>query len=309
MRKTVSGIMVTLLLMSMLTLAFEVGAAVDRYDPSFQTFSEPPATEWSKTYGGTNDEWAYSVVQSNDGGYAVAGYTLSYGAGGCDMWLVKTDATGNMQWSRAYGGTNDERAYSVVRTVDGGYALAGQTYSYGAGGSDFWLVKTDSNGNMQWSRTYGGTGPDYVRSVVQTVDGGYALAGSTLSFGLGAADIYLVKTDSSGNMQWNKRYGGDYWDRAYSVVQTGDGGYALAGYTESYGAGSDDFWLVKTDSSGNMQWSKTYGGTNGDSAYSLVQTGDGGYALAGQTYSYGTGNGDAWLVKTDASGNMQWSQT
>jgi hypothetical protein len=254
------------------------------------------ALAWNKTYGGTNDEGAYPLVQTVDGGYALAGFTRSYGAGGWDVWLVKTDSSGNMQWSKTYGGTGDEGAYSMVQTTDGGYALAGSTNSYGAGSNDFWLVKTDGAGNPQWTKTYGETGDDYAYSIVQTSDGGYALAGC------GFAN--LVKTDSSGNMQWNKKYTGN----AYSLVQTVDGGYALAGFTHPY-ASFDDFWLVKTDSLGNTQWSKTYGGTNIDEAYCLVQTSDGGYALAGYTYYSEDTQEDFWLVKTDSSGNMQWNKT
>jgi hypothetical protein len=266
-------------------------------------------TQWSRTYGGAGGDVAHSVVQTGDGGYALAGATDSYGAGNVDFWLVKTDGAGNTQWSKTYGGTNGDVAWSVVQTGDGGYALAGYTYSYGAGNYDFWLVKTDSAGTLQWSRTYGGTSDDVAWSVVQTGDGGYALAGYTYSYGAGSADFWLVKTDGAGNTQWSKTYGGTSYDRAYSVVQTDDGGYALAGDTYSYGAGSWDFWLVKTDGAGNVQWSRTYGGAWGDGALSVVQTGDGGYALAGYTDSYGAGNVDFWLVKTDGAGNVQWSRT
>jgi hypothetical protein len=160
--------------------------------------------------------------------------------------------TGQQVWNRTYGGTKDDEAYSLVQTGDGGYALAGQTNSSGAGGYDAWLVKTDANGNMLWNKTYGGTGWDGATSLVQTGDGGYALAGQTNSFGAGSNDFWLVKTDANGNMLWNKTYGGTGDDGAYSLVQTGDGGYALAGYTKSSGAGGYDAWLVKTDASGNI---------------------------------------------------------
>jgi hypothetical protein len=264
---------------------------------------------WSRTYGGANGDGAHAVVQTGDGGYALAGLTYSFGAGGADFWLVKTDSAGTVLWNKTYGGANDDYSLSMVETGDGGYALAGYTDSYGAGGSDVWLVKTDGAGNVQWSRTYGGTHSDAAYSLVQTVDGGYALAGTTSSFGAGLEDFWLVKTDSSGIMQWSQTYGGTGYDRAYSLVQTGDGGYALAGWTGSFGAGLEDFWLVKTDSSGNVLWSRTYGGANEDIARAVVQTGDGGYALAGYTDSYGAGGYDFWLVKTDCAGVMEWSQT
>ena len=141
------------------------------------------ATTWNKTYGGTKDDDAEALVQTNDGGYAVAGQTMSSGAGLEDFWLVKTDASGNMQWNKTYGGTSYDEAWALVQTTDGGYALAGRTASFGAGGYDFWLVKTDASGNMQWNKTYGGTNDDFAFALVQTSDGGYALAGCTGSLG------------------------------------------------------------------------------------------------------------------------------
>jgi hypothetical protein len=208
--------------------------------------------QWNKTYGGTYGEWALALMQTNDGGYALAGITGSFGAGG-DSWLVKTDASGNMQWNQTYGGINTDDTFALVQTTDGGYALAGQTLSFGAGNWDFWLVKTDASGTMQWNRTYGGTDWDVALALVQTSDGGYALAGWTMSFGAGNRDYWLVKTDAAGNMQWNKTYGGTDYDEAYALVQTSDGGYALAGYTISFGVGSsNDSWLVETDASGNI---------------------------------------------------------
>jgi hypothetical protein len=266
---------------------------------------------WSRTYGGAGYDVTWSVVQTGDGGYALAGWTDSYGVGGRDFWLVKTDAVGNMQWNNTYGlHANDEYACSVVQTGDGGYALVGYTFSYGAGYSDFWLVKTDASGTAQWVKTYGGTGYDYGLSVVQTMDGGYALAGRTNSYGAGDYDFWLVKTDSAGTALWNKTYGGTSHDGTWSMIQTVDGGYALAGQTFSFGAGDSDFWLVKTDSAGTMQWDKTYGGAGWEGgAQSMIQTVDGGYALAGETTSYGDVHGDFWLVKTDSAGNCQWNKT
>ncbi len=265
--------------------------------------------EWSRTFGGTDHDMALSVQQTADGGYILAGGTESYGAGYSDFWLVKTDSNGNEQWNRTFGGTDDDMAWSVQQTVDGGYILAGCTESYGAGHCDFWLVKTDSNGNKEWDRTFGGTGGDVALSVQQTADGGYILAGETGSYGAGYPDFWLVKTDSNGNKEWDRTFGGTDKDVAYSVQQTADGGYILAGGTESYGAGYSDFWLVKTDSNGNKEWDRTFGGTDHDVAYSVQQTADGGYILAGVTESYGAGYSDFWLVKTDSNGNEQWNRT
>ncbi|MCJ7423483.1 hypothetical protein MUP01_04340, partial [Candidatus Bathyarchaeota archaeon] len=266
---------------------------------------------WNRTYGGTGWDYASALIQTSDGGYALAGYTNSSGAGNGDFWLVKTDASGNEQWSKTYGGTNWDYANALVQTTDGGYALAGVTYSFGAGNGDFWLVKTDASGNEQWNKSYGGTNWDYANALVQTSDGGYTLAGRTASFTGSPSnfDFWLVKTDASGNEQWSKTYGGWLFEAVLALVQTTDGGYALAGETSSFGAGNGDFWLVKTDASGNEQWNKSYGGTNYDQPCALVQTGDGGYALAGGTDSFGAGSRDFWLVKTDSVGNAQWNRT
>jgi lysophospholipase L1-like esterase len=273
----------------------------------------PPAA-WSQTYGGTGDDVGRSVVQTFDGGYAIAGTTSSFGVEGSDVYLVKSDSAGNIQWSKTYGGTGDDVGYSVVQTFDGGYAIAGTTSSFGVEGSDVYLVKSDSAGNMQWNKTYGGA---HAYSVVQTSDGGYAIAGEE------RGGIYLVKTDSAGNMQWNKTYEpGDniwpyeprdnIWCTGWSVVQTSDGGYAIAGEitqgTITTNAGYTIVHLVKTDSAGNIVWSRVFvaGGTNTDVGRSVVQTFDGGYAIAGTAYGAGI---NVYLVKTDSGGTQVWSQT
>jgi hypothetical protein len=263
---------------------------------------------FEETYGGADKDWGQSVVETSDGGYAIAGWTSSYGAGGADVWLVKTDAVGTAQWSQTYGETGDDFRYSVVETVDGGYAIAGYTFSYGTGDYDFWLVKTDAAGTTQWNQTYGGPGWDWGQSVVETIDGGYAIAGTTNSYGVGG-DFWLVKTDSAGTAQWNQTYGGTNYEEVHSLVQTSDGGYAIAGTTNSYGAGDEDIWLVKTDASGTTLWTQTYGGTGDDYGYSVVETSDGGYAVAGVTWSYGAGMDDVWLVKTDLESGLAWTDS
>jgi hypothetical protein len=265
--------------------------------------------QWAKTYGGASNDGAFSVQQTSDGGYIMAGYTHSFSAGGWDASLIKTDASGNIQWAKTYGGSSDELPYSVQQTSDGGYIVAGWTLSFGAGNFDFFLIKTDANGNVQWAKTYGGWNNDLAFSVQQTSDGGYIVAGETWSFGAGLYDIFLIKTDANGNVQWAKTYGGISSEGAYSVQQTSDGGYIVAGFTASFGAGLSDVFLVKTDASGNLQWAKTYGGTSRDEAYSVQQTSDGGYIVAGWTLSFGAGNFDFFLIKTDANGNVQWAKT
>jgi len=301
MNKTVSAMILTLLT-AVLIVAFNIQATES---------SEPPETEWSRTYGGIGKDSTThsSVVETSDGGYAFAGYTASFGAGSWDFWLVKVGSHGNAQWDRTYGGGAWDEGRCVIQTSDGGYALTGYTRSFGTGDWDFWLVKTDAGGSHEWNRTYGGTGADAAFSVVQTSDGGYAIAGDTYSFGVGMADFWFVKVDANGNEQWNKTIGGGAEDAGRCVIQTSDGGYALTGYTKSFGAGGLDFWLIKADSDGNMEWNKTYGGADFEECTSFMETLDGGYALAGWTYSFGAGSSDFWLVKVDSSGNEQWSKT
>ena len=271
-----------------------------------------PEVEWDKTFGGSDNEGASSVQQTSDGGYIVAGATLSYGAGGSDFWLIKTDANGNKEWDKTFGGFKWDSASSVQQTSDGGYIVAGDIYSYGAGKNDFWLVKTDANGNKEWDKTFGGSDYDIARSIQQTSDGGYIVAGSTSSYEAGESYFWLIKTDVNGNKEWDKTFGRLGSDDAYSVQQTSDGGYIVAGDIYSYGAygaGVSDFWLVKTDANGNKEWDKTFGGSNNDYARSVQQTSDGGYIVVGSTSSYGVGGNDSWLIKTDANGNKEWDKT
>jgi hypothetical protein len=312
--KAVSGTMLTMLVIGALTSAFnlaiaEVGGTVGGSELSSSSSSGPPSLIWSKTYGGDDEDLAYCVRQTSDGGYVLAGVTYSFGAGDADVWLVKTDASGNAEWNRTYGGAEQERGHCVQQTSDGGYIISGcvnkdpskpfQTL--------FWLVKTDSNGNMKWNRTYGHgsvhvTWPSYVQ---QTSDGGYVLIGHSFP---------LTKTNTNGTIEWYKDVRGGLGAREYYaqyVQQTGDGGYIIVGYviiTTSSGDKSS-YWLVKTDASGNVEWKKTYGRFNGAYARSGQQTSDGGYMLAGEIVPTGQFRSDYWLVKTDSNGNMEWNGT
>src|SRR5271157_1463801 len=269
--------------------------------------ASPPGVAWQKTYGGPGDDEARSVRQCPDGGYIVAGYTYSFGNGGSDVYLVKADGSGNLQWSRTYGGSGDDLAYAVNLTRDGGYIITGYTYSFGNGGSDVYLVKTDGSGNLQWSKTYGGAANDSGCSVFQAVDGGYVIGGYTSSFGNGSNDFYLIKTDASGNLQWSRTYGGPGDDDGKDIIPTSDGGYAFLGYTDSYGNGSYAVYLVKTNATGDVQWTRTYGGSGRDFGQFIRQTTDGGYVIAGLSAPY-SNNGvhDALMIKTDSMGNAQW---
>jgi hypothetical protein len=256
---------------------------------------------WSRTFGGSGYDDCYSVQQTSDGGFILAGHTKSFGAGRNDFWMVKTNLNGDSLWSRTFGGTWEEVCYSVQQTTDGGYMLAGYTRSFGWACPNLWLVKTDENGDSVWSRTFGGSSnnDDECFSAQQTSDGGYILAGYTKTGYYGwMLDVWLVKTDSNGNLVWDRTFGASSYDNCYSVQQTSDGGYILGGTTQSFGAGSEDFWLVKTDSNGNSLWSRTFGGSGQEICYSVKETSDGGYILAGYASSFGAGSGDFWLVKT-----------
>ncbi|MFW9779805.1 MAG: hypothetical protein ACFFE8_13200 [Candidatus Heimdallarchaeota archaeon] len=257
---------------------------------------------WDHTYGGPKLDIARSVVQAPDGGFALVGYTGSYGEGDDDMWLIKTDETGIVEWNQTFGGTMLDHGYSLVSTKDGGYALVGKTMSVGAGQSDMWLVKTNETGGIEWSHTYGGIGPEEAVAVVQTHDGGYTLAGSTYSFGLGSADLWMIRIDEKGLVQWNQTYGGEAKDNGYSMIKTHDQGYALAGRTWSFGMGQGDMWLVKIDENGSTEWNQTFGGFGYDAASKVIQTGDEDYILAGSTYSFGSGSSDMLLVTTGSFG-------
>lgn len=265
---------------------------------------------WNKTFGGNNDEEGNAVQQTSDGGYIIAGYTKSLGVGLNDVYLIKTDTAGNLVWSKTFGGTQDEEAYSVQQTTDGGYIITGATSSFGAGSRDVWLIKTDQNGNDIWKKTLGGMSSDGARFIQQTSDGGFIITGWTYSLGPGAVgNVLLIKTDSLGNQTWFKAFGGTDVDRGYCVKQLSEGGYIITGYTASTGAGLDDMLIIKTDSNGNTIWEKTYGGSGRDYGNCILQTIDGGYVVAGYTLSFGAGSEDVWIVKTDSSGNQQWMKT
>ena len=265
--------------------------------------------QWIKGYGGNNDDEGNCVRQTADGGFVIAGYTKSYGNGGTDVFLLKTDSLGNELWNKPFGGASDDEGYSLALTADGGCLIAGATSSYGAGSRDVWLVRTDPSGNLLWTKTHGGMSSDGARSIERTSEGGYIITGWSMSYGGVLGDAWLVKTDSGGTQQWQKNFGGTDADRGMNVKQTAEGGYILTGYTASSGFGNDDMYLIKTDALGNSTWLKTYGGTGRDYGNSVEQTADGGFLVLGYTLSFGAGSEDFYLVKTDASGNLVWYKT
>ena len=195
------------------------------------------AAQWSKTYGGSDWDEAYAVQQTRDGGYIVAGHTESYGVNNDDLWVLKLNLQGSVIWQKTYGGVTSDIAYSIQQTTDDGYIVAGSTTSFGEGAQDMWILKLDSMGNISWQKAYGGGNTDNAWSIKQTGDGGYIVAGTTFSFGTGNYDIWIVKLGQNGTPSWQKTYGSGGNDIAYSIQQTTDGGYIVAGYTASFGAG------------------------------------------------------------------------
>jgi len=268
-------------------------------------------TVWTRIFGGFNCEFGSSVQQTDDGGYIVTGSTMSFGAGDSDVYLIKTDANGDTLWTRTYGGVNRDDGNDVQQTQDGGYIITCETWSYGAGEEDVYLIKTDINGDALWTRTFGGFNCDEGLSVRQTSDGGYIIVGGSNSYVSQPwhYDVYLIKTDVEGNALWMRTFGGDQGDIGYSIQQTPDEGYIIAGGTVSYGAGGFDVYLIKTDAVGDTLWTRAYGGSNSEEGYSVQLTIDGGYIIAGYTYSYGAGNKDVYVIKTDALGDTVWTKT
>jgi len=305
--------------------------------------------EWQNTIGGSGVEFLNYTQQTSDGGYILGGRSNSGvsgdktepSKGDYDYWVVKLDATGNIQWQNTIGGDDADWLQSVQQTTDNGYILGGWSKSNisadktenSQGASDFWVVKLDSIGNIQWQNTIGGDSTDNLYSLQQTTDGGYILGGFSISsisgdkteYSIGGSDYWVVKLDASGNIQWQNTIGGYENDNLYSLQQTTDGGYILGGRSMSNATGDktensqglDDYWVVKIDATGNIQWQNTIGGNSWDELESIEQTSDGGYILGGSSDSDNSGDKtensqgdfDYWVVKLDATGNLQWQNT
>ena len=304
--------------------------------------------QWDKRYGGNLTEYTAVVLPTSDGGFIQGGSSQSgangdktqHTQGGYDFWVVKMDANGTKRWDRRYGGANDDYLNSIWQTPDGGYILGGTSESGadgdktqgGRGGADNWIVKIDATGNRQWDQTYGGAGFDELVAVPQTRDGGYLIAcnsssgaeGDRTQPSRGDVDYWIIKTDSVGRKQWDKRFGGTGRDMCTGALQTRDGGYLLGGYSDS-GAGADktqgsrggeDYWIVKLDASGTKQWDKRFGGVSDEHLTGLLQTADGGYIVGGDSNSGAGGDKtavprgqyDLWIVKVNAQGIKQWDR-
>lgn len=312
-------------------------------------------TSFNKLLGGNNEDNAQSIQQTTDGGYIIAGwsYTSNNGDlnglannGSADAYIVKLNPAGAVEWQKLFGGTDEDKAITIKQTQDGVYVVAGFSFSSNTGtltgttsngNADYWVFKLDANGNLLWQKLYGGTGFDVAVSLCPTSDGGCVVAGTIQSItgsgtfsGLDTYSVpsaWLLKLDGSGNIQWQKIAGGDGRDWAMCVQQTTDGGYIMAGYTDShnnYGTltgvtphGNYDYWLLKLDNAGNTLWQALYGGPGDDQARSVQQTADGGYIVTGASSSsyYGTLNGltsnganDYWTLKLNSTGGIEWQK-
>jgi hypothetical protein len=267
-------------------------------------FSQPPDTLWTRAFGLNLTDAGTCGIETDDGCFIFTGVANS-----TDIGLLKTDANGNLLWLKTFGGVSADIGYSVIQSSDGGYVIAGVTYSYGAGSGDGWLIKVDSAGNQQWSKTFGGTETDFAMSVKQTTVGGYIIAGYTKSYGAGLFDVWLIKVDPNGDPIWEKTFGGTGDDFGYSVDLTSDGGYVVVGSQSSFTLGGYDIGFLKVDDNGNLVWLKNFGGTLSDQGYSVKAASDGGYIIAGSTSSFGAGGSDVWLIKTNSAGTEQWIKT
>ncbi len=319
-------------------------------------FSQNLAKRWDRTYGGSLQEIMSTLIKTNDGGFLLGGFSLSdigndvseTSRGAYDYWVVKTDSLGSKMWDRRFGGDLQDRLYSLDQTSDGGYILGGFTTSdstgdvsqHTKGSLDYWIVKIDEFGAKQWDKRYGGADYDQLSGVRQTPDGGYILGGWSYSDSTGdvsqhtrgAEDFWVVKTDPSGNILWNKRYGGNGNDQLFYLENSSDGGYILGGRTASDSSGEvsevsrgqNDYWLIKIDAAGNKVWDKRYGGSANDNFFWLEETSDGGFVLGGYIQSTPGGDvtepsrdtatvdlvyiGDVWIVKTNALGAKLWDK-
>lgn len=297
------------------------------------------AIEWQRDLGGSGLDVAFSTKQSLDGGYIIAGATQSNNGdvvgnhGSDDIWIVKLDATGTIEWQKCLGGSGSEKAQAIDITADGGYIVAGYSTSIGGdvtsnqGATDCWVVKLDAVGTIVWQKSLGGSSGEMATDIRQTSDKGYIFVSNSYSLNgdvignHGVSDIWAVKLDSVGTLLWQKCLGGSNGETVGSVLQTQDGGYILAGTTLSndgdvtINKGFHDCWLIKLDSLGNIEWQKSLGGTNSDTGRYIAQCSDKGYIVCGQTLSndgdvtFNHGNADYWVAKLDATGTLQWEKS
>lgn len=326
------------------------GDITDKQNESFDywvlKFNAENQLEWQKTYGGSADERGRSIIQTQDGGYAIIGFSFSNdgdvtdNAGLQDYWLAKLDANGNISWQKSFGYQGADAGISVIQTNDQGYLVSGildVTASGGLGnssrsenrhaGGDYWVLKLAATGTIEWSRYFGGNATDTPEGIVQTDDNGFIITGGSdsddtdISNNLGSYDFWVVRISASGDLVWEKSFGGDQIDEARAIVKSGDGNFIIAGDTRSNdndisnNNGAADLWLIKISPNGELLWEKTIGGTSFDVARSILKTQDNGFLLAGSSrsddidVSENNGQNDAWALKVDSNGNLQWETT
>lgn len=263
---------------------------------------------WAANFGGLYNDCGNSSVRLSNGDMVIFGSTFSFGSGEHDMYLIKTDSTGNLIWQKTFGGAGIEYGYDIIQTSDNGFALVGSTTSYGAGKRDIYLIKLNESGNEQWSKTFGGVENDLGHSVRECYDGGLIICGTTSSYGSNT-DVYLIKTNNSGDSLWAKTFGGSAGETGSSVRETSDNGFAIVGNTGSYGVGYSSIYLVRTDSIGDTLWTASYGNDRADLGNTIEVTNDEGFIIGGTTVEDGDFYYNAYALKLDSLGVVEWENT
>jgi hypothetical protein len=264
---------------------------------------------WERTFGGEKSDWAYAMTGTRDGGLATGGRTESKGAGQEDLWVVRIDAQGNRVWDRTFGGAATDRGRAIRELRDGGFAVAGATESKGAGEFDAWVLRLNKEGTLLWDRRFGGAGTDWASGVVETRDGGLAVAAYTQPNEQVPFTAWIIKLDADGNSLWERRFGGEQTDWATAIAETRDGRLVVSGYTESRGAGNADLWVLLLEPDGELVWQRTFGGPERDYASTVYVTRDNAIVLAGMTESAGAGGVDIRLIRLNVSGEVTWDRT
>jgi uncharacterized delta-60 repeat protein len=266
-------------------------------------------SSWQIAFGGTSKDIAYGVTAAEKGSVIVVGQCRSYGKGRDDILVMKIDRNGKTLWKKTFGRKRKDIAYAVTRTADGNYVAVGESRSFSKlGDPDVYVVKFDTNGNLIWENTFGGKMRDFAKSVVATGDGGVLIAGSSESFGDDYLDAYILKVNKNGKEEWAKVLGGERDDIANSIALTADGGFVIAGVTQSYGYQSKDYYIVRFDKHAKQRWTKVYGEESEDIAKGVVATKDGGCVVTGSTKSYGSKRNDVMVIKVASNGKLIWQR-
>jgi len=291
----------------------------------FLSYSQT-SIEWSKNYGGNFDDNPQSIVQTEDKGYVVAGYSyskngdISINKGRADYWILKLDQQGNLVWEKSYGGTNLDYAYEIEQTKDKGFIVIGvsesndEDVSKNNGNFDVWILKLDKDGELEWENSYGGLESDRAVEIEQTIDDGFIFAGGTHSIGeQGYHGFWVTKLNSVGEVQWEKKYSNGGMEGANSIVQASDGGFLISGSTFITKSKDEDdlsdVWVIKIDENGELIWEKTFGSKAIDKIQSVKSTIDGGYILGGYIIQRMDSDGDGWVIKIDSNGELIWEKT